>query len=52
MMPRDVVLIGVPSNSSGTLDGVARAPAVLRQQGLIAALASRPCGVSELGHWS
>ena len=41
MMPRDVVLIGVPANSSGKLDGVARAPAVLRQRGLTAALASR-----------
>jgi arginase len=42
MMPRDVVLIGVPTNSGGTVDGVARAPAVLRQRGLMAALASCP----------
>ena len=48
MMPRDVVLIGVPANSSGTVDGVARAPAVLRQRGLAAALASRP-GFSDAG---
>ncbi len=41
-MPRDVVLIGVPTNSSGTADGVARAPGVLRQRGLAAALARRP----------
>jgi arginase len=38
MMPRDVVLIGVPTNSSGAVDGVARAPAVLRQRGLTGAL--------------
>ena len=30
-MRRDVALIGVPTNSSGAADGVARAPAVLRQ---------------------
>ena len=47
-MPRDVVLIGVPTNSTGTLDGVARAPAVLRQRGLTAALARRP-GFSDAG---
>jgi arginase len=48
MMPREVVLIGVPTNSSGTADGVARAPAVLRQRGLGAALAGRP-GFSDAG---
>jgi arginase len=37
-MSREVVLIGVPANSSGTAGGVARAPAVLRERGLIAAL--------------
>jgi hypothetical protein len=42
MIPRDVVLIGVPTNSSGTADGVARAPGVLRQRGLAPALAGRP----------
>jgi len=35
-----LALIGVPTNSSGTVDGVARSPAVLRQRGLAAALAS------------
>jgi arginase len=48
MRPRDVVLIGVPTNSSGTVDGVAGAPAVLRQRGLMAALASRP-GFTDAG---
>src|SRR5262245_17766784 len=48
MMPRDVVLIGVPANSSGTLAGVARAPGVLRQRGLVAALASCT-GVTDVG---
>ena len=47
-MPRDVVLIGVPTNSSGTADGVARAPGVLRQRGLVAALARRP-GFTDAG---
>ena len=42
MITRDVVLIGVPTNSSGTADGVARAPGVLRGRGLAAALAGRP----------
>ena len=32
-------LLGVPANSAGTLDGVARAPAVLRDAGLVEALA-------------
>jgi arginase len=48
MMSRDVVLIGVPTNSSGTADGVARAPGVLRQRGLTAALAARP-GFTDAG---
>ena len=48
MIPRDVVLIGVPTNSSGTADGVARAPAVLRERGLAAALAGRP-GFTDAG---
>src|SRR5215469_12704471 len=47
-MPRDVVLIGVPTNSSGTTDGVARAPGVLRRRGLAAALAGRP-GFTDAG---
>jgi arginase len=48
MAPREVELIGVPTNSSGTVDGVARAPAVLREHGLPAALASRP-GFTDAG---
>jgi arginase len=48
MIPREVVLIGVPTNSSGTADGVARAPGVLRQRGLAAALAGRP-GFTDAG---
>jgi arginase len=48
MMPREVVLIGVPTNSSGTTGGVARAPGVLRQRGLAAALAARP-GFTDAG---
>jgi len=47
-MPRDVVLIGVPTNSSGTADGVARAPGVLRRRGLAAALARSP-GFTDAG---
>jgi arginase len=41
-------VIGVPVNSSGTVDGVARAPAVLRQRGLAAALARHP-GLTDAG---
>jgi arginase len=41
MPPAGLVLIGVPANSSGTVDGVARAPAVLRQRGLATALEGR-----------
>jgi arginase len=48
MVPREVELIGVPTNSSGTVDGVARAPAVLREHGLSAALTSRP-GFTDAG---
>jgi arginase len=47
-MPRDVVLIGVPTNSSGTRDGVARAPGALRERGLAAALGRRP-GFTDAG---
>jgi arginase len=42
MATAGLALIGVPTNSSGTSDGVARAPAVLRERGLAAALARRP----------
>ncbi len=38
-----VTILGVPTNSSGTSDGVARAPAVLRESGLTTGLgANRP----------
>jgi arginase len=47
-MPGDVVLIGVPANSSGTVDGVARAPRVLRERGLAAALGRQP-GFTDAG---
>jgi arginase family enzyme len=42
MTPAGLALIGVPTNSSGTVAGVARAPAVLRQRGLATALARHP----------
>src|SRR5512132_2056896 len=35
---RTIGLLGVPTNSAGTSDGVARAPLVLREAGLVAAL--------------
>jgi arginase len=47
-VPRDVVLVGVPTNSSGTADGVARAPGVLRERGLAAALGRDP-GFADAG---
>jgi arginase len=46
--PAELVLIGVPTNSSGMVDGVARAPAVLRERGLAAALARSP-GFTDAG---
>jgi arginase len=48
MTPAGLALIGVPANSSGTVDGVARAPAVLRQRGLATALARQP-GFTDAG---
>jgi len=48
MTPAGLALIGVPANSSGTVDGVARSPAVLRQRGLAAALA-RHRGFTDAG---
>jgi arginase family enzyme len=36
-----VEVIGVPTNSSGTTNGVALAPLVLRERGLVAALAGK-----------
>jgi len=48
MRPAGLALIGVPANSSGTVDGVARAPAALRQRGLATALARHP-GFTDAG---
>ena len=48
MTPARLTLIGVPTNSSGAVDGVARAPAVLRQHGLATALA-RHRGFTDAG---
>ena len=48
MRSAGLALIGVPANSSGTVDGVARGPAVLRQRGLATALARQP-GVADAG---
>jgi arginase len=48
MTPARLTLIGVPTNSSGTVDRVARAPAVLRQRGLATALAGYP-GFTDAG---
>ncbi len=48
MTPAGLALIGVPANSSGTVDGVARGPAVLRQRGLATALA-RHRGFTDAG---
>jgi arginase len=36
--PREIAVLGVPTNSAGTTDGVARAPQALRDAGLIDAL--------------
>lgn len=44
----ELTLIGVPANSSGTVDGVAAAPTVLRQRGLATALA-RVRGLADTG---
>ena len=48
MTPAGLALIGVPANSSGTVDGVAGSPAVLRQRGLATALARHP-GFTDAG---
>ncbi len=48
MTPAGLALIGVPANSSGAVDGVARGPAVLRQRGLATALA-RQRGFTDAG---
>ena len=46
--PMRLAVIGVPTNSSGTTDGVARAPAALRDAGLIE-LIGQVCDVSDYG---
>jgi arginase len=38
MPPREIAVLGVPTNSAGTTDGVARAPEALREAGLLGAL--------------
>jgi arginase family enzyme len=43
-----VTIIGVPTNSSGKIDGVARAPSALRRAGLIDVL-SDYCDVHDYG---
>lgn len=43
-----VTIIGVPTNSSGKTDGVAKGPSALRRAGLIDALASH-CEVRDYG---
>lgn len=47
--PRRIDLIGVPFNSSGTTDGVARAPAALRRAGLIETLLEAGVDVVDSG---
>ena len=46
---RSIELIGVPFNSSGTSDGVARAPAALRRAGLVDALRAVGLAVRDAG---
>ncbi len=48
VIPAELALIGVPANSRGTVGGVARAPAVLRERDLEAGLARRP-GFTDTG---
>ena len=48
-VPRRVEILGVPFNSSGTTDGVARAPAALRQAGLIERLGAAGIDVRDRG---
>lgn len=43
-----IALLGVPTNSSGTIDGVARAPAALRRAGLVERL-ERVASLLDLG---
>jgi hypothetical protein len=44
-----VIILGVPTNSSGRTDGVARAPAVLRESDLSAGLGTARPDVVDLG---
>lgn len=46
---RGIDVIGVPFNSSGLIDGVARAPAALRRAGLIDAIRQVGIGVDDRG---
>ena len=48
-MTRRLALAGIPSNSAGTNDGVARAPAALRAAGLVAALQAIDPTLLDLG---
>ena len=41
ILSSELGIIGIPTNSSGAPDGVARAPKVLRQAGLMGALRAR-----------
>lgn len=46
---RRIAIIGVPFNSSGTTDGVARAPAAIREAGLVDALRAAGMDVEDRG---
>jgi arginase len=46
---RRIAIIGVPFNSSGTTDGVARAPAAIREAGLVDALTTAGLDVEDRG---
>lgn len=46
---RRIAIIGVPFNSSGTTDGVARAPAAIREAGLVDALRAVGLDVEDRG---
>ena len=48
-MTRRLALAGIPSNSAGTRDGVARAPAALRAAGLVASLQAIDPTLLDLG---
>ena len=46
---RRIAIVGVPFNSSGTTDGVARAPAAIRRAGLVDALRAVGLDVEDRG---